>query len=65
MQHAVNEAFAQCPARESHALNIELAENGNQNRQAARKDERAFKRQAFNFELFQTSALNRALFELL
>ena len=41
MQHAVNRAFTQRPAGQHHALDAQLPEDGQQNGQAAREDQRA------------------------
>ena len=62
MQHAVDQTFSQGAARKGHALNIQFGENGNQDRQPAREDQRALKGKPFNFQLFQATAEDRALF---
>ena len=62
MQHPVDQAFAQRAAGKGHTLDVELGENGDQNGQPAREDQRAFQRQAFNFQFFQAPALDGALF---
>ncbi len=64
MQHAVNQAFTQCPAGQHHALDAQLLEDGQQNGQAAREHQRALQRQPFDLQLFQLAALNGALFQL-
>ena len=61
MQHAVDQTFPQRTARKGHALNIQLGENGNQDRQAAGEDQGTFKGKPFDFELFQTTTVDGAL----
>ncbi|MNZ68941.1 hypothetical protein D3C78_872220 [compost metagenome] len=65
MQHTVNQPFAQRTARKRHTVNVQLGENGNQDRQAAWENQRALQRQPFDFQLFKATTLDGALFELL
>lgn len=65
MQHAVDQSFTQCAARQRHAIDTELLEDGDQNRQAAGEHQRPLQRQPFDFQLFQFAALNGALLQLL
>jgi hypothetical protein len=62
MQHAIDQSFTQRAASQRHTLDIHLGENGDENSQPARKNQRTFQREAFDFQLFQTSALDGALF---
>ena len=62
MQHPVDQTFTQRAAGQGHTLDVQFGENSDQNSQPARENQRAFERQAFNFQLFKASTLNGALF---
>jgi hypothetical protein len=62
VKHPVDQTFAQCAASQSHTLNVQLGENGDQNGKPAWENQRTFECQTFNFQLFQTTTLDGTLF---